>query len=495
MLRPRYQLRTLACVISVSPPRRSVYYVSPRECWDAASRPSSDLPDVERARSAQLAVHAFTMDGNAPSAVALASRFPELSESGSLNEIAAFGTAVPTQIGEILSNIGEGPQRTYLEELNVFLEAGDETSVERLRTSLQTFLLADATSFESVLLASALHTLTALERYSVRNTIQAFPGSTVERYSDRIVRDGIRTLLPPQLHAIQEGGLLGRDNAVIAMPTSTGKTLCAELALLAGLDDGPGLVCYIAPYVALGRQVASTLRRRARGIARVHSMVGGYRLTQPLSPGSNREIAVCTPERFDALLRAAPDLHQHLKTVVVDEAHLIGNGVRGTRLEGIISRLLVRQRSGTQSRIVLLSAVVPNPEDLAEWLGHGTTVATSDWRPSSRRTVFWGDDGRLSLLVGDDQIRGTGQSAASVLGHQSLPWPKTGFYPTSNVGQQLAQLPDVYENVGYMARFLLAREEGSVLVICTSRKGTRSLAALSPTTLTSWNNSRDALDA
>ncbi len=443
---------------------------------DAASRPSSDLPHGERRYLAQLALHAFAMDANTPSAMAIAARFPDLLTDGTPNELAAAGTALPSKVGDVLAAIEDGPQKDYLEQLNYFLEAGEADQLEGLRAAIRTMIVEDSSSFESVLLASSLNTLGAISRHAVRLTLRETGGELVREYADRLIDEGVRTLLPPQRQAIQEAGLLAGDNAVLAMPTSTGKTLCAELALMAGLEEGPGLVCYVAPYVALGRQVASTMRRRARGLARVHPMIGGYRLPRPLSPTTEREIAVCTPERLDALLRIFPEVHEHIRTVVVDEAHLVGNGVRGARLEGIVSRLLVRQRAGTNSRIVLLSAVVPNPDDLAEWLGPDTAVATSDWRPGARRTVFWGESGQLQLLIGDDPIRGDGQSAASILGTQGLPWPKTNFYATTNIGQQLAQLPDAYENVGYMSRFLLTRDEGSVLVICASRKGTRSLA-------------------
>lgn len=449
--------------------------ISAARMLDAASRQTSDLPADDRANIALLAMLAFAIDGNAPSALAIRERFPDLLSARTPNEMVAIAIALPSRIGEVLRELTEpGPQRTYIERLNFYLDNGADDGLPVLHDSLRELIVAAPTSFESVLLASALDALGALADYSVARRLLRNAGPLMSQYLGSVIRDGLRTLLPAQAEAIGSADLFGDAHAVVTMPTSTGKTLLAELVLIASLEPGPGLVCYIAPYVALGRQVTSILRRRGRGLARIHPMIGGYRLPRPLDPTVHREIAICTPERFDALLRGAPDLVEHLRVVVFDEAHLVGNGSRGARLEGIISRLLLRRAQSP--RIVLLSAVIPNPENLVSWLGASRThAAGSEWRPTVRRTVFWGADGRLSLLVGDDRMRRPDQSAASVIGVQPLPWPRSGFYSTSNVGQQIAQAPASYENVAYLGRFLLARREGSVLVVCASRKGTRAV--------------------
>src|SRR5207248_9983042 len=137
------------------------------------------------------------------------------------------------------------------------------------------------------------------------------------------------------------------------LPTSTGKTLISELCLAAALEGQPGADCYITPYVATGRQVASTLQRHLPPNHRVHTLVGGFKIEADLVPGSTREWVVATPERFDALLRSFPALRDNLRGVVVDEAHTIENGVRGARLEGILARLRLLQDRGRAFRTVL----------------------------------------------------------------------------------------------------------------------------------------------
>ena len=79
---------------------------------------------------------------------------------------------------------------------------------------------------------------------------------------------------------------------------------------------------------------------------------------------SEGHITIATPEKAKAMLRAAPELFEAVKLVVIDEGHLLGGSERNVRNEVFLEhlRLLARQRG---ARILLLSAVLPNAEDLA----------------------------------------------------------------------------------------------------------------------------------
>ena len=164
---------------------------------------------------------------------------------------------------------------------------------------------------------------------------------------------------PPQYRAIVTASLLDRsENALISLPTSTGKTLVGEMCLVASLEGRPGVACYLAPYVALGRQVAATFSQHLPPDVTVRRFMGGVREEEPLAPTERMEVIVATPESLDALLRGSPELLDHLRCVVCDEAHMVENEGRGMRLEGLITRLRLLQTRGLSTRIVLLSAVL-----------------------------------------------------------------------------------------------------------------------------------------
>ena len=82
--------------------------------------------------------------------------------------------------------------------------------------------------------------------------------------------------------------------------------------------------------------------------------------------------------------------------IVLDEGHLIGPSERELRYEILVQRLLRRQ-DADQRRIVCLSAILPDGEqldDLTAWVrsdADGEPVK-SGWRPTRQRfgTLAWG---------------------------------------------------------------------------------------------------------
>ncbi|TFK54660.1 hypothetical protein OE88DRAFT_1731974 [Heliocybe sulcata] len=82
----------------------------------------------------------------------------------------------------------------------------------------------------------------------------------------------------------------------------------------------------------------------------------------------NAAIIITTGEKWDSLTRHWKDNGQILAQVqlfLVDEVHIL-NESRGSTLEVVISRMKIR---GTSVRFVMVSATVPNIEDIAAWVG------------------------------------------------------------------------------------------------------------------------------
>lgn len=198
----------------------------------------------------------------------------------------------------------------------------------------------------------------------------------------------ICTLWPSQLTALQKVCEPTRSSFCVRMPTSAGKTRIAEIAILTSFKDhlGANPKCiYIAPFRSLAVEVERTLRDAfgPLGIA-VSELYGGYDFSESESEViASVSILVVTPEKLDAMLRFAPELFESVKCVVVDEGHTAGEtNERGLRAEFVINRLL-RRLPRNVCRYVFASAVLPNAEDFARWIG-GTddSLVSSDWRPS-----------------------------------------------------------------------------------------------------------------
>ena len=70
--------------------------------------------------------------------------------------------------------------------------------------------------------------------------------------TDYLQAEGIEELYPPQAEAV-EAGVTDGENVVASVPTASGKTLIAELAMLSSIQRG-GKALYIVPLRALASE-------------------------------------------------------------------------------------------------------------------------------------------------------------------------------------------------------------------------------------------------
>jgi hypothetical protein len=212
------------------------------------------------------------------------------------------------------------------------------------------------------------------------------------------------------------------DGVVLSLRTSAGKTRVAEIAILkAVLSDDTAKVLYVAPYRSLAWEVEDALERSFAPLGVVVShLYGGAQVSgADVRLADEAAVVVATPEKARALLRAQPEFLDKVKLVVLDEGHLIGLQERHVRNELFLHELTVHAvRHG--AKILLLSAVLPNVAEVAEWIaGSPDASVESDWRPSGERlgTLTWnGRSGRIDW-------RGTHESFnPSFVRSQKIKW-------------------------------------------------------------------------
>ncbi|KAJ7047198.1 P-loop containing nucleoside triphosphate hydrolase protein [Mycena alexandri] len=164
---------------------------------------------------------------------------------------------------------------------------------------------------------------------------------------------------------------------VLSAPTGSGKTVLFELAIIRMLrqakESGDAVKCvYMAPTKALcsERQRDWSSKFDALGI-KCCELTGDTVLFGKGAWGDakNATIIITTGEKWDSLTRNWTDHGQILSQIqlfLVDEVHIL-NESRGSTLEVVISRMKTR---GSAVRFVLVSATVPNIQDIAAWIGN-----------------------------------------------------------------------------------------------------------------------------
>lgn len=237
---------------------------------------------------------------------------------------------------------------------------------------------------------------------------------------------GDTVLRPVQAQALlQERMLETRQNLVVCAPTNAGKSLVGHVAMIEALRRGQRALM-LAPLRALAQEQADTLSdimRRLVPVAfahapRVRISTGDYRLEGEMAadaPPEEGEAIVATPERMEAILRnpANAAWAGTIGTVVIDEAHLLGDASRGPTLELLVATMLGWP---VPPRLVLISATIGEPERLRDWLAPCRLISSSARTPLARE--IWaleaGDDVDTVLLDGVHEALATRENAALV---------------------------------------------------------------------------------
>jgi helicase len=212
---------------------------------------------------------------------------------------------------------------------------------------------------------------------------------------DHLRADGVESLYPPQAEAVDAGVTEG-ESLVASIPTASGKTLIATLAMLAAVRSG-GKALYIVPLRALASEKQAEFEQFEEYGVSVGVSTGNYE-----SDGewlAEKDIIVATSEKVDSLVRNGAPWIDALDCVVADEVHLVDDPNRGPTLEVTLAKLRSRN-PGLQT--VALSATIGNADELAEWLD--AELVDSSWRPIDlRKGVHFGqalhfDDGTQEQL-------------------------------------------------------------------------------------------------
>ena len=175
---------------------------------------------------------------------------------------------------------------------------------------------------------------------------------------------------------------------VVSIPTSSGKTRIAEIAILHSIQSNPdGKILYVAPFRSLAFEIENSLEKVFQSSGIVVSHLYGGSLFSKLDELSIMEaqVIIATPEKAKALFRANNDIINNVTLTILDEGHLLGEDKRLVMTE-IFNEELRCHMKQNKGRFLLLSAVLPNAEDLAQWLtDNNEAIFKNGWRPSDER--------------------------------------------------------------------------------------------------------------
>ncbi len=218
--------------------------------------------------------------------------------------------------------------------------------------------------------------------------------------------------------AVQPKAFESDKNLLICAPTGAGKTNVALMTVLRALynsnesvqsmhdfsladaDMSAFKVVYVAPMKALVSEVVTKMGDALKdyGIA-VRELTGDVNLTRKQI--EQTQVIVTTPEKWDVITRKSGErtFTSLVRLLIIDEIHLLHDD-RGPVLEAIIARTMRNiENSSVVTRVVGLSATLPNYEDVGKLLrvDEGLFYFDSSYRPSPLQQCYVGITARKAV--------------------------------------------------------------------------------------------------
>ncbi|KAH8433695.1 ATP-dependent RNA helicase BRR2 [Aspergillus melleus] len=163
------------------------------------------------------------------------------------------------------------------------------------------------------------------------------------------------------------------DNVFVGAPTGSGKTVCAELALLRHWStEDAGRAVYISPFQELVDQRLADWEKRLANVAGGKNIVKlTGETTADLKLLEQADLVLATPTQWDVLSRQW-QRRKNVQTVqlfIADELHMLG-GYGGYVYEVVVSRMhSIALQLENGLRLVGLSVPLANARDIGEWIG------------------------------------------------------------------------------------------------------------------------------
>lgn len=212
-------------------------------------------------------------------------------------------------------------------------------------------------------------------------------------------------------------------NISIAAATSAGKTVMSEMIAAYEIRKNNGKVIYVGPLKALASEKEQDWTDSDYHFSdlNISIVTGDFRFTSKRFDEINESnIIVMTPEMLASKCRnnksEKSQFLKDVKVVIFDESHLLTVPSRGDHIEVALMKLV---EINPDIRIVLLSATMPNVDEICEWITKLTNKDTyfleSDYRPcplSIHYETYY--DGDKSY---DDKEQNKIQTACSIVNY------------------------------------------------------------------------------
>lgn len=223
-----------------------------------------------------------------------------------------------------------------------------------------------------------------------------------EKYLKR--RNSINLLWASQ-KLIGQTGILKGENAILELPTGVGKTKSIELIIWSMFLSNRGKKALIvAPLRSLCNEITIDMRNAFPEDITINqfSDVLEDDFVNILLGNIEKQILICTPEKLQYIFHHDREFLNAIDLLIFDESHMFDDRSRGALYELLITDIKIQLRDTQQ--LVLMSAVLPNAEQILSWVldGHGVLAYDSAIRSTPKAVGFTDRNNQVHYYSTDD---------------------------------------------------------------------------------------------
>ncbi len=214
-----------------------------------------------------------------------------------------------------------------------------------------------------------------------------------------------------QFNTVQQQALnakLFEKSLIVSSPTSSGKTIIAELAALNSIINKKKKVIYTCPLRALASEHFKDLKQKYSKSLKIKMALSTGDFDSSSKYLKNYDLIFATNEKIDSLIRHNAEWLKDVGLLIVDEIHTLDSN-RGPTLEMVITKL---KALNPELKIIGLSATIPNSMEIAEWLD--AELVQSDFRPVElKEGVFLNN--KIFFLNEDEKLEDEKNATVSIV--------------------------------------------------------------------------------
>lgn len=243
--------------------------------------------------------------------------------------------------------------------------------------------------------------------FAASKWLSEFSALDKAQWSSYLKSDGACHLLWQAQKSIGQAGAFKGENLFVQLPTGSGKTRSIQLLIRSrAFADKCKQAVVMAPLRALCSEIARDLERSLSDIVEVRQAADTLELDAWLEvQGVKPRVLVFTPEKFAYVERHGGNLIAATDLFILDEAHLIDDPSRGASYELTIAEI---KQKNSNAQLVMLSAVVKNPEKIAKWaMGDSKSYVSDSDIPKTEKSLGIMDPSRTNLNFWDLETLGS----------------------------------------------------------------------------------------